>query len=174
MGDPRPRNLPAGTSIPVTAKRPAFRIPENPQTVPKKARLGARRKTHLRKATAELRRHCHAKPFVRGSRESAAHPRAAREFFSARGAREGCGTSRCRRCIRELRRLLRNSGLRDRAKSPRCGKLRESAAKRRERPLEFPARRAARKAWRRDPRFRCVIALLPAERRSKHSFADDA
>src|SRR5260370_22774984 len=137
MGDPRPRNLPAGTSIPVTAKRPAFRIPENPQTVPKKARLGARRKTHLRKATAELRRHCHAKPFVRGSRESAAPPRAAREFLSARGAREGFGTSRCRRCLRELPRLLRNSSLRGRPKSRRYENSRESAAKRRGRPLEF-------------------------------------
>src|SRR5216683_3305084 len=109
---------------------------------------------------------------AREHRESDARQEAAPEFLSARGAREGCGTSPCRHCIPELPRLPHNSGLRGRAKSPRCETPRESAAKRRGPPLEFPARQVARKVLRRDPRLRCVHALLPVGRRWKHSSAN--
>src|SRR5207253_7234061 len=131
-------------------------------------------KTRRRKVTAALRKHFHAKTFARGLRESAARPKAALEFLSARGAREGCGTSPCRRCTPELRKPLRNSALRGRAKSPRCEKSPEFPAKRRGRPFEFPVPPVARKEWRRDPRFRCARALPPVPRRSKHSSASGA
>src|SRR5260370_20423099 len=146
MADHRQRNLPAGTSIPVTAKRPTFLATAKRSAIQKKVWPAARRKMHRRKATAALRKHCHAKTYARDSRVPAVRPKAAQEFPAARGAREGCGTSLCQRCIRELRRLPRNSDLRGRAKSPRCEKLRESPAKRCARLLEFPAPRAARKA----------------------------
>src|SRR5260370_30887260 len=146
MADPRPRNLPAGTSFPVTAKRPTFLATAKRSAIQKKVWPAARRKTHRRKAKAALRKHCHATTYGRDPSVPAVRPKAAQEFPAARGAREGCGTSLCRRCIPELRRLLRNSGLRGRAKSPRCERLRESPAKRCERRLEFPAPRAARKA----------------------------
>src|SRR6266704_2260410 len=132
MGDPRPRNLPAGTLIPVTATRPTFLATAKRSAIQKKVWPAAQRKMRRRKATAALRKRCHAKTYARGSSVPAVRPKAAQEFPAARGAREGCGTSLCRRCIPELRRLLRNSGLRGRAKSPRYERLRESPAKRRE------------------------------------------
>src|SRR6266478_1194261 len=163
MGAPRPRNLPAGISY-LTAKRATL-------LVTAKRATGARQKTHHRKATAALRKHCHAKTFAHGSRESAALAKAVQEFPSARGVREECGTSPCRHYIPELRKLPRNSGLPGRAKSQRCGKSRESAAKRCGRRFEFPRPRAGQKAWRRDPRFRCAHAFLLVRRLWKRFFA---
>src|SRR5260370_19817541 len=109
---------------------------------------------HRRKARAALRKHCHAKPFAREHRESDARQEAAPEFLSARGAREGCGTSPCRHCIPELPRLPRNSGLRGRAKSLLCETPLEYAATRRRPPLEFPTSQVARKMLSSDARVR--------------------
>src|SRR5690348_8886184 len=131
MGVPRPRNLPVGISY-LTAKWPLILVTAKRSTF--LVTLAARQKTHRRKATAALRKHfhaktCRAKTFARGLRESAAPPKAAQESLSARGAREGCGTSPCRRCIPKLRKLPRSSGLPDRAKSLRCERFPGSAAK---------------------------------------------
>src|SRR5258708_35304718 len=117
---------------------------------------------HRRKATAAPPKHCHAKLFACEYCAPDARPEAVQEALSERGGREGCGTSPCQHCIPELPRLRRNSGLRGRAKLPRCEKPRESDAKRREQPFEFPKQQVARKESRRDPRSRCATALLPA------------
>src|SRR5215470_10539569 len=103
-----------------------------------------------------------------------AHAKADRANLSASGARAKCATSQCRRCIPELRRLLRNSSLRDHAKSRRCEKLPALARAQFARRPEFRARRADRRELRLRLRSRAVRNLLQVRRRWKRSFAGDA
>src|SRR5215470_3297690 len=90
-----------------------------------------------------------------------------RESLSASGVRAEFATSPCRRCTPKLPRLLRNSGLRGRAKLLRCETLPELPATRPAPRFEFRARRVARRACRRRPEFPGASALLPAPRQSK-------
>src|SRR6267142_1794497 len=92
------------------------------------------------------------------------HPRTDPANPSVRAARAKCGTSRYRRCIPKLPRLLRNSDLQGPAKSPRCEIRPELAPARTARPLEFPARPTDRTASRLHLQFRAAHGLLRVRR----------
>src|SRR5260370_33946566 len=98
MADPRPRNLPAGTSILVTAKRPTFLVTAKRSGIQKKVWPAAQRKMHRRKATAALQKHCHAKTYAPDPRVPAVRPKASQEVSVAGGSREGSGIGTGRRC----------------------------------------------------------------------------
>src|ERR1700752_2461898 len=95
-------------------------------------------------------------------------PAGAPEFLLTRGGREGFATSRCPRCTPALPLLLRNSGLRYRAKSPRCGTHPAPAATPPGRPLEFRAPLTVRTESRLNPQSLWPRSFPPAPHRSRH------